>query len=169
MVSLQGAHSILEIVKEPELGEFLTRTRYVSPDTDIRPYLFLKRVPYEREVLLQAQIEKSLRNGNLTQFQKDLQNPAHVESRQNMLDMSVSVVRKWRTAGHLVLVRNAAPLMVKAAATNVGDRDLVLETLDVIEHICITTPPSNLDPLFDPTDIFVLVAEASALQRRRIL
>lgn len=169
MVSLQGGHSILEIVKEPELGEFLTRTRYVSPDTDIRPYLFLKRVPYERDVLLQAQIEKSLRNGNLTQFQKDLQNPAHVESRQNMLDMSVSVVRKWRTAGHLVLVRNAAPLMVKAAATNVGDRDLVLETLDVIEHICITTPPSNLDPLFDPTDIFVLVAEASALQRRRIL
>jgi hypothetical protein len=169
MNRLLAGQGVNEIVGKPDLEEFLARTRYVSPETDVRPYLFLKRVPYEKDALLRTQVEKSLRNGDLQQFEKYLGNPEYAESLHNILHMGVSTVSRWRRAGHTLLVRNAAPLIVRAAATHIEERELVNESLAVLEQLCSSVPALQLELLFPAADIFILVARAALPQRRNIL
>jgi hypothetical protein len=83
--------------------------------------------------------------------------------------MSVSVVRRWRTTNHQPLVANAAPLMVRAAAMHTGNRELVQESLHVLELFSASMSPVQLEATFDPPDVFKIVADATVQQRRNIL
>jgi len=166
---LQARSSISALVGEPALEEFLKRTKHVSPDADIRPYLFLKRVSFERDAPLRIQVERALRNGDEKQYRKLLESPENTSKFQDILVMTVNVVRKWRTSGRGPLVMNAAPLVVWAAARRAEDWNLTREALDVLEQVCTTVPGPSLEPLFDVDDVLVLVKMAEPARRRTVL
>lgn len=169
MGGLQAGSSIGNLNLEPSLEEFLKRTKHISPEADIRPYVFLKRVPFERDAPLRTQVEKALRNGDEKQYRKFLESPEHAAKLQDTLDITVSVVRKWRTTGHSPLVMNAAPLIVSASARHIENWNLTGEALEVLEQLCAAPPPTSVEPLFEINDIFLLLGRAAPAQRSTIL
>jgi hypothetical protein len=167
MTKLQASQDIEEFKSEPGLVEFLRRTRHVSR-TDIRPYLYIKRVPFEKDARLRTAIESALRNGQLRQFEKEFENSEQANKLPDVANMIVGTVRRWRQAGHRVLLQNAAPMIIRAAL-KIDHRDLAQEALATLEFIARHMTARELQDLVPSSDLFSIVAKARDVERQNIL
>jgi hypothetical protein len=69
MSQFQSGQDIGTLLTDPSLIEFLRRTQHVSK-ADIRPYLYCKRVPFEKDAGLRTEVDAALRNGEIDRFEK---------------------------------------------------------------------------------------------------
>jgi KAP-like P-loop domain-containing protein len=156
----------LEGVYPASLMRFLGATRHVSPEADIRPYLFLKRI--ERDLALKRKTEQHLKNGETDKFIL-LFTESDKEKRSEISTVAVAIVRKWLEAQRLILLENAGPALVKATLLDKDNRDLANVTFDVLEHVCRTDTAEGFEKVFTISDILSIVARANLAQRRNIL
>src|SRR5260370_42596067 len=102
---------------------FQGATRHVSPEADIRPYLFLKRIKYEKDLALKRQTEQHLKNGETDKLMA-LFTESDRAKRSEIYKLAVSTVRNWLEAPRLILLENAGPALVKSSVLYNNDRDL---------------------------------------------
>jgi hypothetical protein len=160
---------ILDFSKYPtSLTRFLNATRHVSPEADIRPYLFLKRVKYEKDLGLKRKTEQHLKNGETDKFMS-LFTDSDQAKRDEIAAVAVSIARKWLEAERLILLENSGPSLVKAALTDKADRDLIVATFDLLEYVCQKDSPEGLEKVFPIADIVSIVSRGNSIQKRNIL
>src|SRR5258708_20184852 len=85
----------------PPLLRFLGATRHVSPEADIRPYLFLKRIKYEKDLALKRKTEQHLKNGETDKLMA-LFTESDRAKRREISTVAVSPVRQSLEPPHLI-------------------------------------------------------------------
>ncbi|MGB6871511.1 MAG: hypothetical protein WBD93_17995 [Acidobacteriaceae bacterium] len=122
--------------KLPEgLETFLRATRHVSPSTDIRPFIYLKRVSYERNVALTKAVQESLRKGDSEGFAKLLTASSSPAEREEIVRVATELARRWLEAAREVFVKNSVPVLLRAAHVMPSDRLLEITVSDLLNHV----------------------------------
>src|SRR5258708_5446430 len=76
----------------PDLQQFLWNTRLVSPDVDIRPWLYLRRGTLEKDASLNRRIEEILQDGAWKAFLDLLSDDKMKDKKEEMLQIVSSIV-----------------------------------------------------------------------------
>ncbi|HXC31280.1 MAG TPA: P-loop NTPase fold protein [Verrucomicrobiae bacterium] len=137
----------------PDLQQFLWNTRFVSPEVDIRPWLYLRRGTLEKDASLNRRVEEILQNGAWKALLELLGDEAMKDKKQEILQIVSSIVRRWQNSDRRVLLRNGGPVLLKASLAVPDDVELRKDALDVLDHLASNASPEELEQLFDVKDI----------------
>lgn len=152
-----------------DLAQFLWSTRLVSPDADIRPWLYFSRGSLEKDAVLTRRIEEVLQNGAWKQLSEILADKALQDRRGQVLQIASATSRRWLNSERRVLLRNAGPLLLKASLAFPDDRELRRDALDVLAYLASNASPEEMEQLFDPTDILFITVDSPSWQRIELL
>lgn len=153
----------------PDLVQFLWSTRLVSPDADIRPWLYFSRGSLEKDAALTRRIEEILQNGAWKQLSDILADKASQDKKEQILQIASTTSRRWLKSARRVLLRNAGPLLLKASLACPEDRELRRDALDVLDYLATNASPEEMEQLFDPTEIVSITASSPSWQRSQLL
>lgn len=152
-----------------DLAQFLWSTRLVSPDADIRPWLYLSRGSLEKDAALTRRIEEILQNGAWKQLSDLLSDKALQEKKEQILQIASSATRRWLKSERRVLLRNSGPLLLKASLANPDDRELRRDALDVLDYLAANASPEEMEQLFDVKDVLAITSSSPGWQRSQLL
>lgn len=155
----------------PELVSFLRATRHVSAQSDIRPFIYLKRVKYQRNVALAKAVENHLRKGEAPEFISLLQKAETATEREEILRIATDLVRRWLDAEvpRDVFLRNAITLLIQAANAFTGHRHLELIVADLLQHLTGSMAVSDLAKVVPLKDLFAFNPEIPVNQKAQCL
>lgn len=152
-----------------DLQQFLWNTRFVSPDVDIRPWLYFRRGTLEKDASLNRRIEEVLQNGAWKQFLDLLADASLQDKKKDILQIAASKVRRWKMSNRRVLLINACPVMLKASLAAPEDAELRRVTLDAIDYLTTEASADQLERQFDIKDILSIARTAQAWLRKKLL
>jgi hypothetical protein len=158
----------MEEVKQ-DLAQFLWSTRLVSPDADIRPWLYLSRGSLEKDAALTRRIEEILQNGAWKQLSDILSDKVLQEKKDQVLQIASSATRRWLKSGRRVLLRNSGPVLLKASLANPDDRELRRDALDVLDYLAANASPEEMEQVFDVKDVLAVTSGSPDWQRSQLL
>ena len=154
---------------EVGLAEFLSATKHVSPNSDTRPFVFLKRFDFERDIPLSKSVEDYLRKGERAKYEdliKQEREPARLEI---IVRKTVALCRQWRDNEREVFLKNAAPLLARAALLLPDKRDLRMLALNVLEFLAGKLPPEQLEEIVNVADVLDLDPSGSTQEKKTVL
>jgi hypothetical protein len=154
---------------EQDLVQFLWNTRLVSPDADIRPWLYLSRGSLEKDAALTRRIEEILQNGAWKQLSELLADKALGDKKEQILQIASSTTRRWLNSERRVLLRNSGPVLLKASLTNPDHRELRHSALDVLDYLAANASPEEMEQVFDVKDVLAITNSSPAWQRLHLL
>jgi KAP family P-loop domain len=153
---------------QPDLASFLHATRHVSPEADIRPFVYLKRVKYERNVAVATAVQNSLRKGEAAPFLELLNSAKSENDREEIIRAATDISRKWLEAGRDVFLKNASSVLLKAANNVPGNRPLELTVSNLLEHLS-RSKPSELAEAVELPDLFAFTPSVQTGQKEQCL
>jgi hypothetical protein len=153
----------------PDLTSFLHATRHVSSDADLRPFIYLKRVKYERNVALAKSVQDNLRKGEAKEFLELLTAAKSPTEQEEIIRIATDLVRPWLEAPRDVFVKNSVSVLLKAADTVPGNRLLELIVSDLLRHVSASTKPVDLAEVISLPDIFKFSPTIQTGQKERCL
>jgi hypothetical protein len=140
----------------PELVRFLAATRHVSPSSDVRPFVFLKRFDFERDIKLSTTVEDFLRKGERVEFQKLIEGEVPPARQQVIVAKTTTLGRQWLSRKRDTFLKNAAPIFARAALRFPDQHQLRLLALDVLEYLASVLKPDHLEEVVDVEDVMRL-------------
>jgi KAP family P-loop domain len=143
-----------------DLEQFLWNTRLVSPDADIRPWLYLSRNATEKDSKLTRRVEEVLQNGRWSQYEALAAQKEFQEKTDQIAQLVSATMRRWLVADHRVLVRNGGPILLKLSLSRPEDADLKREAINMLDYVSAAASDEDMEQLFDITDI-VSIAQSS--------
>ncbi|HXF12694.1 MAG TPA: P-loop NTPase fold protein [Terriglobales bacterium] len=152
-----------------DLHQFLWNTRLVSPDADIRPWLYFRRGALERDAPLHRRIEEILQNGNPKPILDMLADESLKDKKDDILGITSTIVRRWRTNNRRVLLRNAAPVILKISLAEPRDSEVAREAREVLDYMATNASPEEMEQLFDVSDVLQLTSDSPHWQRHKLL
>jgi hypothetical protein len=152
-----------------DLQQFLWNTRLVSPDADIRPWLYFRRGALERDAPLNRRIVEILQNGASKLFLDLLADQALQDKKKEILQIVSSALRRWLTNDRRVLLRNGGPVVVKASLAVPDNNELRRTALDVLEYLAANASAEEMEQLFDVKDILSITKTSFDWQRDKLL
>lgn len=155
----------------PDLASFLRATRHVSYDADIRPFIYLKRVVYERNVALAKEVENNLRKGEAEEFLERLTGAKSPSEQEEIIRIATDLARRWLGAPSPrdVFLKNAASVLLKAANQVSGNRILEITVLDLLGRFSVTTKAVDLAEVIPLTDLFAFSPSVQTGQKDQCL
>lgn len=154
---------------QADLASFLFATRLVGPENDIRQFLYLKRVEYEKNLALARQLEVFLKRGDLRGYEEALKLESSPQQQDVVSATSVALARKWLRANRNIFVQNCGRLLVHAAVALPASRSLQQVALDVVERVAELQKPEELIGLFDIEDLLKLDPNSTSPQKQTAL
>jgi hypothetical protein len=154
---------------ETGLADFLSVTRHVSPNSDPRAFIFLKRVDFERDVPLSKAVEECLRKGELSKYGDLLKQEPDSARREIVVRKTLSVCRQWLDNNRTGFLKNAAPLLVRSALLLPDERQLRFLALNVAEFLATGLSSDQLEEIVDVGDILELDSGATTHQKKVVL
>jgi hypothetical protein len=150
-----------------KLISFLHATRHVSSGADIRPFVYLKRVAYEKNAALAKQVDGHLRKGEAEKFVDLLKQTPEGSGREEIIRMAADLARHWldATPPRDVFLRNATPVLLKAANALRGNRRLDLLVSDLLGHLSSSEKPLDIAEVVDPDDLFAFEPSVPTSQK----
>jgi KAP family P-loop domain len=153
------------------LRSFLHATRHVSSDADIRPFIYLKRVDYERNQALATAVQNNLRKGQAKEFLALLTAAKSSSEQEDIVRIATDQTRRWLEAvpSRDVFLKNSASVVLKAAGTVTGSRSLELTVSHLLEYVMNTAKPADLAEIFPLPDLFAFSPTVSTGQKEKCL
>jgi hypothetical protein len=154
---------------EVGLAEFLSATKHVSPNSDARSFVFLKRFDFERDKPLSKSVEDYLRKGDRAKYEdliKQEREPARLDI---IVRMTLALCRQWRDNEREVFLKNAAPLLMRAALLLPDKRELRMLALNVLEFLAGKLPPEQLEEIVNVADVLDLDPSAATQEKKVVL
>ena len=152
-----------------ELLRFLAATRHVSPGSDVRPFVFLKQFDFEKDVKLSKTVEDLLRKGESNEYKKLIEEEASPARQQVIIAKTMALGRQWLLAKRATFLKNAAPLLVKAALQFPDQHQLKLLALSVMEHLASVLSIEQLEEVVDVDDVMRLDDSATSQQKKKVV
>jgi KAP family P-loop domain len=152
-----------------DLQQFLWNTRLVSPETDIRPWLYFRRGSLEKDASLHRRIQEMLQNGASKQMLEVLQDESLRDRKKEILQIAATTVRRWLTTGRRVLLRNATPVLLKASLAEPQDKDLTRDVLDALDYLATNATAEEMEQLFEVKDVIQVSKNAPSWVRHKLL
>jgi hypothetical protein len=154
---------------EPSLQAFLRATRHVSPNSDVRPFIFLKQFDFERDTSLAKAVEDSLRKGDSRSYEEIITREQSAAQRALVLEKTATTVRQWLQADRQIFLKNAAPLILKAALLFGDRRDLKFLALGVLENQAEKLNVDDFEKVVDTEEALSLDPDVTTPQKRKVL
>lgn len=154
---------------QQELRLFLAATRHVSPGSDVRPFIFLKRFDFEKDVKLSKTVEDLLRKGESTEYRKLLKDEGTQARQQVIIAKTAALGRQWLGAKRVTFLKNAAPLLVGAALQFPDQHQLRLLALGVLEHLASVLEADQLEEIVDVGELMRLDDRATSQEKKKVL
>jgi KAP family P-loop domain len=153
-----------------ELTSFLRATRHVSPGADVRPFIYLKRVKYERNIAVAKSVQNSMRKGESKEFLELIQQADPLSAREEIVRIATDLAKKWLAADppREVFLKNSMPLLLKAANLVPENRNLELTISDLLSHFSMAAPTALAEIVALP-DLFVFSPTIETTQKERCL
>lgn len=153
----------------PDLTSFLHATRHVSSAADLRPFIYLKRVKYERNVALAKSVQNNLRKGEAKEFLELFSAAKSPAEQEEIIRIATDLARRWLDAPRDVFVKNSVSVLLKAANTAPGNRLLELTVSDLLGHVSSSTKPVDLAEVIALPDIFKFAPTIQTDQKEHCL
>ncbi len=138
----------------PDLASFLHATRHVSSAADLRPFIYLKRVKYERNVALANSVQNNLRKGESKEFLELLTAAKSPSEQEEIIRIATDLARRWRDAPRHVFLKNCVSVLLKAANAVPGNRLLELTVSDLLGYVSSSNKPVDLAEVIPIPDLF---------------
>lgn len=168
MNKISTGQKIEETDVRPDLVSFLHATRHVSPEADIRPFIYLKRVRYERNVALAKSVQDQLRKGDAKGFLELLRSAKSEIEQEEILRIATDLARRWLDAPRDVFLKNAASVLLKAANEVPGNRHLELTVSDLLEYLS-KGKPGELAEVITLPDLFAFEPSVQTTPKEQCL
>jgi hypothetical protein len=154
-----------------KLRSFLHATRHVSSNADIRPFIYLKRVQYERNQAVATAVENNLRKGESTGFLELLEAAKSPSEQEGVVRIATDLTRHWldATPPRDVFLKNSTSVLLKAAGTITTSRSLDLAVSNLLDHILSTAKPAEIAEIVSLPDLFSFSPTISTGQKERCL
>lgn len=153
----------------PDLTSFLHATRHVSSSADLRPFIYLKRVKYERNVALAKSVQNNLRKGEAKEFLELFTAAKSPAEQEEITRIATDLARRWLDAPRDVFVKNSVSVLLKAANTVPGNRLLELTVSDLLGHVSSSTKPVDLAEVIPLPDLFKFAPTIQTGQKEQCL
>ncbi len=154
---------------EEGLAEFLSATKHVSPNSDARPFVFLKRFDFERDIPLSRSVEDYLRKGERAKYEDLIKQERETARLDGIVLKTLALCRQWRDNEREVFLKNAAPLLARAALLLPDKRDLRMLALNVLEFLATKLPPEQLEEVVNVADVLDLDPGVATPEKRNVL
>jgi hypothetical protein len=151
-----------------ELIRFLTATRHVSPSSDVRPFVFLKRFDFDKDVKLSKQVEDILRKGESDKFEALMTEDTSASRQPAIAAKMAGIGRQWLAKKRQTFLKNAAPIFTKAALV-ISDHQLELLALDVLEHLASALSSEQFEDVINVDDVMQLDDKVRTHQKVRVV
>jgi KAP family P-loop domain len=160
---------ITDIAKD--LTSFLHATRHVSTDADVRPFLYLKRVTYERNVAVATAVQNNLRKGESKEFLELLASAGTTLEQGEIIRIATDLARRWLEAQppRDVFLKNSISVLLKAADKVTGNRMLELTVTELLEHISTTSKAVELAEILSLPDLFGFSPTINAIPKDKCI
>ena len=136
-----------EILKkyDQELFNFLKATQDVPIPENIKPYLFLKNLPYEKDPTFLAEIKENLAMENSEYF-LDIFKKISPEKKKLMIEALSDIANEWLSSGKIMHVKNSARVFVDILTRYEPINSLKLITLRLIRESLLKTNIEEISP-----------------------
>lgn len=154
---------------DKKLLEFLEATRDVAPPPDLRPYLYLKRVDYEKDTKLAQQVRENLAKGNETFFIEALEKESKII--EGTFRIASDVAKEWLRGKRTIFINNAIRIFLKTVERVPEDikREFVSLTNDLLRNVFLREEATRILELFDEDKVFKFCRNLRPYQRESIL
>jgi hypothetical protein len=170
MQKIRQKRSVDDYDLPEDLKQFLWRTRLVSPDADVRPWLYLRKGAIERDAAFHSRVQDMLQTGSEESLFQLIDDASVADRRGEILTIVVATLRRWIWNHRRVLLRNGAPLALKFALKNaLADTDLVNTVLDSIDYLSTNATTEEMEELFSVADLARISEHAPSWQREKFL
>ncbi len=153
------------------LLSFLRATRHVSSNADIRPFIYLKRVAYERNIAVATAVQNSLRAGEAKAFLDLLAAAKSPSEKEEIVRVATDQARHWLEAvpPREVFLKNSVSVLLRAAGQVTGFRLLELMVSRLLEFASSETKAIELAEVVPLPDLFAFSPTISTIQKERCL
>ena len=153
------------------LRSFLHATKHVSSDADIRPFIYLKRVDYERDQALATAVQNNLRKGESKEFLDLLTAAKSPSEQEDIVRIATDQTRRWLDARppRDIFLKNSASVLLKAAGMVTCSRSLELTVFNLVEYVMGAAKANDLAEVFSLPDLFAFSPTINTVQKERCL
>jgi hypothetical protein len=153
------------------LRSFLHATKHVSSDADIRPFIYLKRVDYEKDQALATAVQNNLRKGESKEFLGLLAAAKSPSEQEDIVRIATDQTRRWREAHppREIFLKNSASVLLKAAGATAGSRTLDLAVSDLLEYVMGRAKTNDLAEIISLPDLFAFSPTINTGQKEKCL
>ena len=153
------------------LRSFLHATKHVSSDADIQPFIYLKRVDYERDQALATAVRNNLRKGESKEFLGHLIATKSPSEQEDIVRIATDQTRRWLEAlqPRDIFLKNSASVLLKAAETIKGNRTLDLAVSNLIEYVTSKSEASDLAEIISLPELFAFSPTINTGQKEKCL
>src|SRR5207244_3291287 len=110
-----------------------------------------------------------LRRGESGEYEKLIREETSPERQRVVITNTVTLGRQWLSTKRDTFLKNAAPLLVRAALLHPNERELRLLALNVLEYLASGLSEDQLEAVINIEDVMRLDETASTQQKRRVI
>ncbi len=141
---------------DKELFNFLKATQDIPIPENIKPYLFLKNLPYEKDPTFLAEIKENLAMENGSYFLEMLQKLPD-EKKKLMIEALSDIASEWLASGKTMHIKNSARIFLELYTSYGPIEELIPITLKLLRESIAKTPIEELSP-YNPVNLEKLLS-----------
>lgn len=143
----------------------------MSSDADVRPFIYLKRINYERDQALATAVENHLRKGESKEFLDLLAAAESPSEQEGIVRIATDLTSRWLDAHppRDIFLKNSGSVLLKAAGRVTGIRSLELAVSNLLEHVRKTASALDLVEVFSLPDLFAFRPTIATAQKEKCL
>ncbi len=130
---------------DAELFNFLKATQDIPTPENIKPYLFLKNLPYEKDPTFLAEIKENFAMENSDYFLKMLSRLPD-EKKKLMIEALSDIASEWLASGKTMHIKNSARVLLEIWTQYKPIEELKPITIKLLRESILKTPTSELSP-----------------------
>ncbi len=128
---------------DPELFNFLKATQDIPTPENIKPYLFLKNLPYEKDPTFLAEIKENLAMENSDYFIKILDRLPQ-EKKKLLIEALSDIALEWFASGKIMHIKNSARVLLELWTQYGSIEELRPITIKLLRESILRTPLSEI-------------------------